>query len=83
MKKALRCWCVVFEVAVAFILWISTAAYEITPFRNNKKGAASITFDTIYPSQVMNVLPLFNNRNLKGTFFLATSSAWIDSHVFW
>ena len=49
------------------------ASHEVTYFRDNKKGAVSLTFDDGYQSPVTNGVPQMNARNLKGTFFPLTS----------
>ena len=82
MKKVIMC-LVCPLTLLTFFHSHSLATHEITYFRDNKKGAVSITFDDGYPSQVTNAVPLLNARNLKGSFFAVTRPCWIDSHVSW
>jgi hypothetical protein len=70
-------WILLVNISVSF------ASHEITHFRDHRKGAVSITFDDGYPSQVTLGVPLLNERNIKGTFFLITMPGWIYSHVDW
>ncbi len=67
----------------AFLVNVSFASHEITPFQDHRKGAVSLTFDDGYLSQATLAAPLLNERNLKGTFFLITDPGWIYSHVKW
>ncbi len=39
-----------------------------------------MTFDDGYESQIVNALPLLNERNLKATFFLITGELWFSGH---
>jgi peptidoglycan/xylan/chitin deacetylase (PgdA/CDA1 family) len=49
------------------------ASHVVTPFRDNKKGAVSISFDDGSQSQFTNGVPQMNARNIRGTFFIITS----------
>ncbi|MDD2310752.1 MAG: polysaccharide deacetylase family protein, partial [Desulfuromonadaceae bacterium] len=67
-------------VIVLFHLMLSTemtlaAAHSITPWRENKPAALSLTFDDGYYSQYEKALPALNARGFKGTFFIFTDFA--------
>jgi len=62
---------------------ICLASHQITYFEDNMPGAVSLTFDDGYQSQATTGVSALNARNLKGTFFIHTFDAWIDSHVSW
>ena len=49
--------------------------YRITPWAQNKKAAACITFDDNCPGQFDYALPALNQRNLKATFFIITGGS--------
>ena len=49
--------------------------YRITPWAQNKKAAACITFDDNCPGQFDFALPALNQRNLKATFFIITGGS--------
>ena len=51
------------------------AAHSITPWRENKPAALSLTFDDGYYSQYEKALPALNARGFKGTFFIFTDFA--------
>ena len=50
------------------------ASHEVTPWRDNHPAAVSVTFDDGLLSQITEAVPRLNIRNLKGTFFVTTSS---------
>ena len=51
------------------------AAHSITPWRENKPAALSLTFDDGYYSQYEKAVPALNARGFKGTFFIFTDFA--------
>ena len=58
------------------LLLISSSAFAshvVTDFRDNRKGAVSISFDDGNQSPVTNGVPQMNARNIRGTFFIQTS----------
>lgn len=66
---------------ISFVILVESAyaAHEITPWRGNRPGAVSLTFDDGYESQLTTCVELLNARNLKGTFFIVTGD-WITQH---
>ena len=48
--------------------------HQITPWKHNRAGAVSMTFDDGYWTQVTNAVPLLNSRGLKATFFVTTGT---------
>ncbi|MCK7490010.1 MAG: polysaccharide deacetylase family protein [Anaerotruncus sp.] len=62
---------------VALLLPVRNALaqnHQITPWKHNRSGAVSMTFDDGYWTQVTNAVPLLNARSLKGTFFVTTGT---------
>lgn len=82
MKKSVAC-LIFAAVLLALFCDTSAASHVITHFRDNQKGAASVTFDDGYLSQISLSLPLLNARKLKATFFAIAFDNWIKSHVGW
>ena len=48
--------------------------HRITPWRHNRAGAVTMSFDDGYTSQLTIAAPLLNARGLKGTYFVLTSA---------
>jgi len=68
--------CIVFAVFFAFFA-MNVLAHDVTPWRDNKAGAISLTFDDNVGSQISIGVPALNERGFKGTFFLITDyAAW-------
>ena len=81
--KNTKVWFLSLLLVLVFSPSYSIASHEITHFRDNKKGAVSISFDDGYSSQITNAFSLLDDRNLKGTFFAITMPSWINYHVSW
>ena len=74
MKSGIR------VVVILFYLMLSAemalaAAHSITPWRENKPAALSLTFDDGYYSQYEKAVPALNAHGFKGTFFIFTDYA--------
>jgi len=74
MKSGIR------VVVILFYLMLSAemalaAAHSITPWRENKPAAVSLTFDDGYYSQYEKAVPALNAHGFKGTFFIFTDYA--------
>ena len=78
-----KVWFLSLLLVLVFFTSYSIASHEITYFRDNKKGAVSISFDDGYSSQITNAFSLLADRNLKATFFAITMPSWINYHVSW
>ena len=78
-----KVWFLSLLLVLVFFTSYSIASHEITHFRDNKKGAVSISFDDGYSSQITNAFSLLDDRNLKATFFAITMPSWINYHVSW
>ncbi len=68
---------VVLCALIGLLLPLRTAfaqAHQITPWRHNRAGAVSVTFDDGYLTQITNAVPLLNARGLKATFFVTTAT---------
>jgi len=63
----------VFLVSLSADLW---ALHQIMPWRDNKAGAVSLTFDDNNPIHLSFAIPGVESRGFKGTFFLVTSGVW-------
>lgn len=68
----------IFWAACVIMADHSYAAHEIAPWRGNRPGAATFTFDDGYESQFTTGVQLLNDRNMKGTFFIITD--WSSGH---
>ncbi|HEY7533141.1 MAG TPA: polysaccharide deacetylase family protein, partial [Nitrospiraceae bacterium] len=61
-------------IGLLFPLQLASAQdHQITPWRDNRAGAVSLTFDDGLPSQVEDAVPVLNARNLKASFFVIPS----------
>jgi peptidoglycan/xylan/chitin deacetylase (PgdA/CDA1 family) len=65
---------VLFFLVFVFFVGNAMADHKITPFRDNKAGALSITLDDLRPSQLTTGLAALSNRQLRATFFAVTNS---------
>lgn len=60
------------EHLIAGVGYLITDDYSVTPYTplGFNRGMVSLTFDDGWQSQVTNALPILNNHNAKGTFYL-------------
>ncbi|GLV59319.1 hypothetical protein KDH_61460 [Dictyobacter sp. S3.2.2.5] len=60
---------------IAGVGYLITDDYSVTPYTPTafNRGMVSLTFDDGWQSQATNALPVLNNHNAKGTFYLISS----------
>jgi peptidoglycan/xylan/chitin deacetylase (PgdA/CDA1 family) len=63
----------VFLIGLCADLW---AFHQVTPWRDNKAGAVSLTFDDNNDVQLSFAVPSMEIRGFRGTFFLVTGGIW-------